>query len=136
MSVVPPSDRREVERQACSHTPLLWYLAETASRPLQARVKDVSVKGIGLVCDHAPALGTVLALHWHFGPEARWKTVPARVMRITPELNGGVLVGCQFAEALPVDDVYALLAGDDAEVTLRLRRAVQSVGALNGLIAA
>jgi hypothetical protein len=138
MPDLPPNDRRDVERRqaerrTCAHEPLLRFVPKSGFQPLQGRVKDVSTKGIGLVCEEPFGVGTLLALQWHFGACDQWKTVLAHVIHVTPQPDGDVLVGCQFADPLTQPEVDAMLTGGRTAGPHRIRRAVLSVDFLSTL---
>jgi hypothetical protein len=127
------AERREAERRTCPHAPLLRFLPKDSFQPLQGQIKDVSIKGIGLVCEDAFSVGTLLAIQWHYGAFEEWKTVLAYVVRVSPEPGGGTLVGCQFVDALSTAEVDALLATRNTDTPTGIRRAVLSLDFLSRL---
>ena len=72
----------------------------------QARVRNVSRTGIGLLVDRAWAAGTILQLELP-GEEAP-RVVKARVVHCTPQPGGMNLVGCTLEQQLTDVEVRVL----------------------------
>jgi hypothetical protein len=106
----PQTDFREAERLACAQVKALRVVPKPSFQALKVRVKDVSPKGIGLLCEKPVDCGVLLAIQWHFGEPDQWRTVLARVVRVVPQKNGQLLIGCQFEELISDEETHALLA--------------------------
>jgi hypothetical protein len=125
-------ERRRAERRACPHAPQLQLVPEASFQPLKGRVKDVSTTGIGLLCDEPFAVGIALALQWPVAADQSM-TVLARVVHATPQSDGSVLVGCQFANPLTADELSAVTGGP-AQAPHRIRRAVLSADFVSSVL--
>jgi hypothetical protein len=79
-----------------------------------ARVRDVSVAGIGLLLRHRFRPGSYLAVELHASSGGCLRLLAVRVVHTTPLSVDGEpcwLTGCLFAEQLGEDELQALLAG-------------------------
>ncbi len=102
-------DRRCAERYTCDLHPF-WHLEGEGLAPTsQASVRDVSATGIGLRVAEPLKPGTVLVLKLQTPDRRLSRPLPVRVMRATPQADGGWLLGCQFVRALSSQDLRALL---------------------------
>jgi hypothetical protein len=113
-------DVREAQRFGCPARSRLRVIIRPSFLPVTVTVKDVSAKGIGLLCESYIARGAALAIFWKFGGAQHWRTIRATVVRLAPRRDGGWIVGCVFQDRLQHSEVEALLRvpGDsDAEQT-------------------
>jgi hypothetical protein len=76
----------------------------------QARVRNVSRTGIGLVVDRHWPPGTMLSIALPLGPDGGTRPAMARVIHATALPGGSFLVGCALEVALSEDDLRALTA--------------------------
>jgi hypothetical protein len=102
-------DVRESPRFRCPTQPTLRIMVRPSFIPVNVRVHDISAKGIGLVCDKHLESGACLAVLWKYGSADRWRTLRARVVRLTPRRDGKWVAGCVFAEPLQPADMEAFL---------------------------
>src|SRR5262249_35407753 len=72
----------------------------------QARIRNISLTGIGIVLDRSWPPGTILILELP-GEEAM-RTVRARVVHATTQVGGTFLVGCTFLDPMTDAEVQAL----------------------------
>ncbi|HJZ58248.1 MAG TPA: PilZ domain-containing protein [Gemmataceae bacterium] len=73
-----------------------------------ARVRDVSMEGVGLILTHAVPLGTLLAVGLSNSQKGIAKTVLVRVVHSTPT-HGGFLVGGTFVTPLSYQELTAMV---------------------------
>ncbi len=93
-------DVREAPRYGCPDWRIIRILVRPSLEPRPAAVKDISAKGIGLVCEAPAEVGSPIAVLWPFGPPRLWRTVRATVVRVSPRRRGGWVIGCTFDEWL------------------------------------
>jgi hypothetical protein len=106
------AERRGAERRPCDLRPF-WVVAGGGAADVPpARVRDVSLTGIGLLAPRPlkPGEGLVLRLQARDGRVSR--PLPVRVMHATAGGEGAWVVGCQFVRALSPRDLRELL-GDE-----------------------
>ncbi len=110
---VSPADRRGAERYPCDLQPF-WRIVggEQVDSP-PARVRDVSLTGIGLLVQQPIKPGTVLVIKLQTRDQRLSRPLPARVMHATPQAAGDWLVGCQFIRKLNDQDMRALLGEEE-----------------------
>jgi hypothetical protein len=77
-------------------------------------VRDISPKGIGLLCAQPIMPGTRLAIFWDYCPPETWRTLTATVVHLSPSGLGGWIVGCTFASTLATNEVQAMVLGNRA----------------------
>jgi hypothetical protein len=118
---VPVAERREAERFACRHSPLLQAVVRPSFAPVTVIVDDVSTKGIGLFCDEPIEPGVRIAVLWMCGQQQQWQTIRARVTRAAPCHKGGWVIGCVFDEHLQPGDVLALVGYERTPTMTGLR---------------
>jgi hypothetical protein len=102
-------DIRESPRFGCPTLPTLRIMIRPSFIPINVRVNDISAKGVGLVSEKHLESGTSLAVLWKYGTADRWRTLRARVVRLSPRRDGNWVAGCVFAEPLQPDDMEAFL---------------------------
>jgi hypothetical protein len=108
----PPKDPRAAPRYRCRARPVLRVVLRPSLEPFFVRIKDLSLRGAGLICADPIEPGSVLTVGWVFGPEDSWRTIRARVVRLAPLLYGGWVLGCVFKERLRPTDLEALVRHD------------------------
>jgi hypothetical protein len=108
----PEIELREAPRFACAASQIARATVETHYRPIAFVVRDISVKGIGLIGGVAVKPGTQIAILWDFGDPTSWRTVRATVARSTPGRRGGWDVGCVFAQPLTPSELEELIRDD------------------------
>jgi PilZ domain len=114
-------DTREVPRFGCQQRPMIKIMVRPSFRAADAAVRDISVKGIGLVCAGPIPPGSCLAVLWDFGRPDTWRTLRARVARTTPCPRGGWIIGCAFEQRLAPTDIEAFF-GTNPKLTRGGRR--------------
>jgi hypothetical protein len=102
-------DTREVPRFGCSGRPLLKVMVRPSFMPVCTGVRDISTKGLGLVCERLIPPGACLAVLWDYGLPEQWRTLRARVCRASAASRGGWIIGCTFVERLQLCDIDAFL---------------------------
>jgi hypothetical protein len=106
----PPSERRQDPRFPLSleffYRPIpngegdIWWLAP---------VRNISVRGLGLVLQRPLNPGTLLEVELENPLKGFHRVVQARVVHIQPTASQGYMAGCAFVEKLDMDDVQAIL---------------------------
>jgi hypothetical protein len=94
-------ERRAAVRYQCNQT--FSYFSSPKSERLWARVRNISVAGIGLVTSRALDPGTVLTI------EVKDKELSACVVHSTRDAAGTWLVGCRFDTKLSDAQLRELL---------------------------
>jgi PilZ domain len=115
------TDIREEPRAACPMRPALRIMIRPSFLPITVVVQDISSKGIGLLCDSHLALDACLAILWMYGPPNEWRTVQARVVRLSPRRDGGWVAGCVFAERLRPGEMESFLRFQHEPMPVRRR---------------
>jgi hypothetical protein len=105
-------DTREAPRYGCPRRPVIRLTVRPSFAAIAAGVRDISTKGVGLLCEGPIEPGSSLAVLWDYGPPHSWRTLRAHVARTAPRRRGGWLVGCLFDERLEPDDLEAFLRHD------------------------
>jgi hypothetical protein len=103
-------DMREAPRISCTNRPIVKVMVRPSFAPADAAVRDISTKGIGLLCASPIQAGSCLAVLWDFGTPDTWRTLRARVARSTRCPRGGWVVGCAFEQRLQPADLQAFFA--------------------------
>src|SRR5260370_19755621 len=111
--VAPAVDRRAAVRFGCSHSPLVRAAVRPEFRPVAVIVEDASANGLRLYCEERLKTGVCLAVLWPFGPPECWRTLRARVSRVTARSDGWI-AGCVFDQPLQPAELAALLQFDPA----------------------
>ena len=101
------ADRRKVVRFGLTPCAVLPVSVRPTFAPLKAAVKNISTRGVGLLCAEPIEPGAYVALYWLFGPDNRRRIVRAHVVRVAPFPRGGWVAGCVFTEPLHPDDIEA-----------------------------
>lgn len=107
-----PSDRecRVWERHACDFATNCQPVAARGPNELkwQARVRDISVGGIGIVAVRRFERGTGLAIEIPATDANTIDTLLVRVIHVSALPEGGWLLGCEFVSPLSEDEVAKL----------------------------
>jgi hypothetical protein len=117
----PDLDIREVPRAACLLRPSLRVMVRPSFLPLTVLVQDISSKGVGLLCESHMPPGTELAILWMYGPPEEWRTLRAKVVRLSPRRDGGWVAGCVFAARLFPGELETFLRYQGTPVSARWR---------------
>lgn len=104
----PPGERRAAPRLDSTLKLACYPVGSGLRERRQARVRNVSRTGIGLLVDRPWQTGTILIVE--FPPtEDTAKAVRARVIHATAQLGGLFLVGCSFEPSLTDTEVQLLV---------------------------
>jgi hypothetical protein len=103
----PGEERRRAPRFQCLR--MISCAVRQSEERIWARVRDISVSGIGLVATNKIEAGTPLIIELKSVALLPTLTLPARVAHATPRASGSWLIGCQFDEPLTDEQVQALL---------------------------
>ena len=102
---VSQANRRIVERDARS-VPVT--VNSVGGRPLPAILRDISVRGLGLLsCNYYPT-GTLLKVRIPVENGTLDCDLTAIVKRATPQTDGRWVIGCQWVRKLDEDEVFTL----------------------------
>jgi hypothetical protein len=100
---MPNDERRAVVRYRAA---LAVPFQAVGKPPLkEARVRDLSIFGIGLRTDESVELSALLEIELRSPRQSTVRTVFARVVHVEPITAGGWLVGCAFVEELSENDM-------------------------------
>src|SRR5262245_19088302 len=105
-----PKDRRAVERMAVNAGTTCAFAGLVAEDFGPAKIRDVSLDGIGLVVLKQVAVGAFLAVGLTFTHQNHKvnKTLLVSVAHVTP-VPGGFLIGVTFAEPLTNQELTAMV---------------------------
>src|SRR3982074_1122106 len=92
-------DRRAAERMAVNAGTSCGFAGPVTEDFGPAKIRDVSMEGVGLLLTRQVAVGTMLAVTILNPAQKLSKTVLVRVAHVTTA-HGGYLVGGTFAETL------------------------------------
>jgi hypothetical protein len=103
-----PIDRRAAERMAASADTTCAFVSPVVEDFGPAKVKNVSMDGIGLVVTRRVEPGSLLAVSLTNQAHGFAKTVLVRVVHVTPQ-PGAFLVGGTFNTPLTYQELAALV---------------------------
>jgi hypothetical protein len=103
-----PKDRRESERFPVNPDAACTFAAPVVEDLGAARLRDVSMQGIGLLTARRVQPGTLLAVSLANPAKGFARTVLVRVVHVTPQ-SGGWLVGGTFETPLAYQEMTALV---------------------------
>jgi PilZ domain len=103
-----PADRRASERLAVSADVACTLIAPVVENFGAAKIKNVSLEGIGLVVARRVEPGTLLAVTLSNPARGFTKTVMVRVAHATPQ-PGGCLIGGTFDVPLSYQELTTLV---------------------------
>lgn len=103
-----PSDRRASERLPAGADAACSFVSPVVEDFGPARIKNVSLEGIGLIVTRKVESGALLALTLANAARGFSKTVLVRVMHVTPQ-PGGFLVGGSFSAPLTYQELTTLV---------------------------
>jgi hypothetical protein len=103
-----PKDRRAAERMAVSAGTICGFAGPVAEDFGPAKIRDVSMEGVGLLLMRQVTVGSLLAVCISNPAQKLSKTVLVRVAHVTP-VHGGYLIGGTFAEPLTYQELTALV---------------------------
>ncbi len=103
------SERRAAVRYACNHP--ASCLSIPACENISARVRDVSVQGIGLLMSRRFEPDTILLVEVTGTPQPSFLV---RVVHCAPLATGEWVIGCQFDVDLDEEELRALLSTQPA----------------------
>lgn len=105
---MPESDRRAQERLPVSGDTGCAFVGPVAEDFGAAKIKNISLDGIGLVVSRRVEPGTLLAVTLSNAAKNFTKTVLVRVAHATPQ-HGGCLIGGTFNTPLTYQELTALV---------------------------
>ena len=99
-------ERRRAVRFECKRKNSWRLFATTTCSSGEGTINDISVSGVSLSVDSAlrPGMFLDLSLSSPDG-EATSKPMLVRVRRVTPQADGGWLVGCNFVKKLTKEEL-------------------------------
>jgi PilZ domain len=98
---------READRGVCAFGATVPYILCPGFRNRRAYLRDVSRRGMGLVCPKPLPLGTRLAVLAPALQKDLRRVLAARVVHVTLYQKCQWLVGCALADALTEDEMRA-----------------------------
>jgi hypothetical protein len=102
------TDRRSEERFPVSGETVCSFLSPVVEDFGPAKIKNISMEGIGLLVGRKVELGTLLALTLSNPARSFTKTILVRVAHATPQ-PGGYLLGGTFNTPLTYQELTALV---------------------------
>jgi hypothetical protein len=102
-------ERRCVPRYQSDLFPLIRILVRPSFQPYRANVRDISVLGLGIVCDRHLQPGAVIAIQLQRRHAGVSGILSASVAHSTPLSDGTWLCGCRLSRCLSDDELYSLL---------------------------
>jgi hypothetical protein len=103
-----PADRRATERFPVNADTSCAFVSPVVEDFGQAKIKNISLDGIGLLLTRPLETGTLLAVTISNAPRGFNKTVLVRVVHATRH-NGGFLVGGTFSTPLTYNELTTLV---------------------------
>jgi hypothetical protein len=103
-----PTDRRAAERLPVTAGTTCTFISPVVEGFGPARVRDISMTGIGLVLVRKVEVGSQLAVGLSHPAKGLAKTLVVRVTHVTP-VPGGHLVGGEFAAPLTYQEWTTLV---------------------------
>lgn len=103
-----PTDRRAAERLPVSAGTSCSFVSPVVVDFGAARVRDISLNGVGLILSRKVEVGTVLVVGIANESKGLAKTMIVRVIHATP-IPGGFLVGGEFATPLTYAEFTSLV---------------------------
>ena len=101
-------DRRASERMPVTAGTTCSFAGQVAEELAGARVRDVSLEGLGLVLIRKVDIGTLLAVNLANPTKNFVKTVIIRVAHVT-SVPGGYLVGGAFTAPLTIEELTTIV---------------------------
>jgi hypothetical protein len=102
------SDRRASERMLVGQGTACSFAAPVREDFGAARVKDISMEGVGLILTGKVEIGTILAVVLENPAKGFRGTMLVKVAHVTPA-QGGYLVGGTFLDPLTYKDLTTLV---------------------------
>jgi hypothetical protein len=103
-----PADRRAVERVAVTADTTCSFVSPIVEDFGSARIRDISLNGIGFVLARKVELGALLVIEVANPSRAFSRLMIVRVAHVTP-VNGGFLIGGEFATPLTYQEFTSLV---------------------------
>jgi hypothetical protein len=103
-----PTDRRAAERFPVNADTSCTFVAKVVEEFGQAKLKNISTDGIGLLLTRPVQPGTLLTVRLSNPRRSFTKTTVVRVVHGTPH-EGGFLVGCTFDTPLSYTELTTLV---------------------------
>lgn len=101
-------DRRAQERIVPGADSSCSFVSPVVEDFGPAKIKDLSMQGIGLILSRKVEPGSVLAVTLTNGPKSFTKTVLVKVIHVTPQ-PGGALIGGTFTTPLSYQEFTSLV---------------------------
>ena len=102
------TDKRAAERFAVNSSASCSFALPVVADPGPARVKDVSMTGVGLLLQRRVEVGSLLAVGLTNPAKGFARTVMVQVTHVTPTA-GGFLVGGEFLTPLSYQEMTTLV---------------------------
>src|SRR5262245_18136197 len=103
-----PSDRRSQERIQASADATCTFVSPVVTDFGAAKIKDLSLQGIGLTLSRKVEVGTTLVITLSNAAKSFTKTVLVQVVHVTPH-TGGTLIGGTFTVPLTYEELTTLV---------------------------
>jgi hypothetical protein len=114
----PRAERRAGARSVCDAAVLFQPLTTKGSHWRPARIRNISLRNVGLAMDPGVPCGTILSVKLE-GPHRRFRRpLIARVTRAMERPGEGYHVGCTFVLPLSDEELQALLSSAQPRPTL------------------
>ena len=107
------SERRTAVRFGCGLEAMCRPLQGQGGDEWQARVRNLSAGGIGLLLSRRFELGALLLVEMSAGAAGATRTLVARVIYVVPHADEGWSIGCRLAQGLNPEEMRELLRGGD-----------------------
>ena len=101
-------ERRSVKRVCGDTVGPLELTGATLGLTVSADVRDISIKGIGLVATRRLEAGTALTMKRRGSGHGPSSPLTAEVRQVTEMPDGTWLLGCGFARLLTAEDISGL----------------------------
>jgi hypothetical protein len=108
-SVRPLVERRARVRHECDRDGSCLPVQAEANLSWSARVLNISQGGVALLLRRRFEKGTLLTVELQRSDQHPSDPFMARVVHVTPQPDGGWLIGCAFTSNISAEDLQALL---------------------------
>ena len=103
------AERRAHDRYRCTQWRLVRMIARPTFQACRGIVRDISPRGVGLLCQQPFEPGTVLAFQFQSKYAGVSGILTGKVRHVTPLERGMWLVGCSFSRNLSDDEISAVI---------------------------
>jgi PilZ domain len=102
-------ERRSAPRYQADLLPPIRILVRPSFQPYRANVRDISLMGLGIICDRHLQPGAILAIQLQRRHAGVSGILSGTVVYCSPLQDGLWRCGCRLSRGLTDDELYSLL---------------------------